>query len=408
MLNSTPETTQAPFDWREHLPVHPAADLFPLMSKAELEELAADIKAHGVIEQIVIFYAENDPAPFLLDGRNRLDALALAGALSVDDIGSLHIKARGGSSVPIRYRFEREHDPYALALSYNVHRRHLNAEQKRDLIAAVLKAKPDLSGREIARMTKSSPTTIGKKRGESAAANVQSGHKERKEASGRNARGRKAGQAAAKSKSSGTAKGRSPGFDRLCAEAEALGFQVRCEFGSPGGYLLLHGDGSTPARDARGYEVHFTSLADGRERLKEIAAKKTEGAKHAATEAQTNDDQTNPLIAAWNAATDEQRVEFDQHIAGLKKPQQLAKALAALLDPAKTLTPALVTKAIDFLPAHLFAKGFSQAQRLQAALEEANAAKRLATGTFVKTSLITNGNATPTSPPVAPSSGATS
>ena len=27
------------FNWREHLPVHPAADLFPLMSEQELESL---------------------------------------------------------------------------------------------------------------------------------------------------------------------------------------------------------------------------------------------------------------------------------------------------------------------------------------------------------------------------------
>jgi hypothetical protein len=32
------------FDWRKHLPVHPAADLFPLMSEQELKDLAEDIK----------------------------------------------------------------------------------------------------------------------------------------------------------------------------------------------------------------------------------------------------------------------------------------------------------------------------------------------------------------------------
>jgi hypothetical protein len=30
------------FNWRDHLKVHPAADLFPLMSEAELKELAED------------------------------------------------------------------------------------------------------------------------------------------------------------------------------------------------------------------------------------------------------------------------------------------------------------------------------------------------------------------------------
>src|SRR6266404_1786902 len=64
------------FDWRSHLKVHPAADLFPPLSEAELKELAANIKANGLLHAIVI-----DEDLNLLDGRNRLDALALLGAL---------------------------------------------------------------------------------------------------------------------------------------------------------------------------------------------------------------------------------------------------------------------------------------------------------------------------------------
>jgi hypothetical protein len=33
--------------WREHLPVHPSADAFPLMPKDELRDLAEDIKTKG-------------------------------------------------------------------------------------------------------------------------------------------------------------------------------------------------------------------------------------------------------------------------------------------------------------------------------------------------------------------------
>ena len=40
-----------------------------------------------------------------------------------------------------------ETDPYAYVLSANVHRRHLTAEQKRELIAKVLKAQPEKSNR---------------------------------------------------------------------------------------------------------------------------------------------------------------------------------------------------------------------------------------------------------------------
>ena len=63
----------------------------------------------------------------------------------------------------------------------------------------------------------------------------------------------------------------SPGYDKLCTKAEALGFQVR--FGGMGvGYSLQNRDGSA-AIDGDGYEVRFTNMKDGRERLKQIAAK---------------------------------------------------------------------------------------------------------------------------------------
>jgi hypothetical protein len=34
--------------WRDHLKIHPAADLFPLMPPEELQALADDIKANGI------------------------------------------------------------------------------------------------------------------------------------------------------------------------------------------------------------------------------------------------------------------------------------------------------------------------------------------------------------------------
>ncbi len=52
-------------------------------------------------------------------------------------------------------------DPYAYVLSANVHRRHLTGEQKRELIAKLLKAQPEKSDRQIAETVKASPTTVG-------------------------------------------------------------------------------------------------------------------------------------------------------------------------------------------------------------------------------------------------------
>jgi hypothetical protein len=48
---------------------HPYADKFPMLSDADLDELAESIAAIGLINPIVI-----DPAGLILDGRNRLEA----------------------------------------------------------------------------------------------------------------------------------------------------------------------------------------------------------------------------------------------------------------------------------------------------------------------------------------------
>jgi ParB-like chromosome segregation protein Spo0J len=156
--------TKVRFDWRAHLEVHRAADLFPLMSEAELKELAADIEKNGVSTRIVL-WPDSSGKKWLLDGRNRLDALALLGLLTIEK-GSLALKAR-----PHDHPFEfecayRHSDPYALALSYNIHRRHLTAEQKRDLIAKLLKAQPETSDRTIGKAVKTDGKTVAKVRDE--------------------------------------------------------------------------------------------------------------------------------------------------------------------------------------------------------------------------------------------------
>jgi hypothetical protein len=43
-----------PKSWRDVLPIHPAAELFPLMSPDELRELGEDIKATGLRLPIAI------------------------------------------------------------------------------------------------------------------------------------------------------------------------------------------------------------------------------------------------------------------------------------------------------------------------------------------------------------------
>jgi hypothetical protein len=157
------------FNWREHLEIHPAAELFRLMSPAELKELADDIKKNGLHTPIVMWETDDPDDPdhpdyYLLDGRNRLDAMALAGLLDVDGYKLFELKH--SATFLKRAALRNSRGPYAAALSLNVHRRHLTADQKRDLIAKVLKAKPEDSNRQIASAVKVDHKTVGAVRSE--------------------------------------------------------------------------------------------------------------------------------------------------------------------------------------------------------------------------------------------------
>lgn len=149
-----PDTMEMPFasSWRDHLKVHPAADLFPMLAPDELRALGEDIRTNGLHEPVVIW--RDAQGHQLLDGRNRLDAMEAVGL----DIDRFLASA-------MRY-VESPADPWAYVISRNIHRRHLTAEQKRELLAKVIKAGPEKSDRQIAKIAKTSPTTAGKVRAE--------------------------------------------------------------------------------------------------------------------------------------------------------------------------------------------------------------------------------------------------
>src|SRR5262249_25639351 len=153
--------------WRDTLPVHPAAELFPLMSEPELRELGEDIQANGLQAPIVLYKRK------LLDDRNRLDAMELVGIKfglnSNPDSGTkfFYLHGPGGSDTLDRAFGRIEHfdgDPYAFVISANLHRRHLTAEQKNELIAKLLKARPEMSDRQIAAIAKRDHKTVSKRR----------------------------------------------------------------------------------------------------------------------------------------------------------------------------------------------------------------------------------------------------
>lgn len=132
----------------DQLQFHPFADLFPLMEGAEFDELVADIKANGQHEPIVTYEG------MILDGRNRYRACLAAGRKPVTV-----------TLVPDKPIFK-AFDPVAFIISKNIHRRHLTAEQKRELIAKLLKAQPEKSNRQIAKATGVSHTHVNKVRSE--------------------------------------------------------------------------------------------------------------------------------------------------------------------------------------------------------------------------------------------------
>lgn len=84
---------------------HPYSEIFPLLTGADLEGLAADIKANGQREPIWLFDGK------VLDGRNRFLACQKAG-------------------VRCAHRIYRGDDPLGFVVSLNVSRRHLTESQR--------------------------------------------------------------------------------------------------------------------------------------------------------------------------------------------------------------------------------------------------------------------------------------
>jgi ParB-like chromosome segregation protein Spo0J len=134
--NSAPPAVADEFEFE----FHPLADKFPLMEGDDLLKLANDIKANGLMEPITLYEGK------ILDGRNRYRA-----------------------SKTLKFGFTRAHfrelrrdmDPMAFVISANIHRRHLTAEQKRDLLATLIKIDPSKSNRQIADEAKVDHKTVG-------------------------------------------------------------------------------------------------------------------------------------------------------------------------------------------------------------------------------------------------------
>jgi ParB-like chromosome segregation protein Spo0J len=105
------------------LKVHPAAEIFPMMTEDELNELAQDIKVNGQRFPIV-----RDKEGLLVDGRNRLEACSRAG-------------------VEPKFDTLNGEDPVAFILSANIARRHLNKGQQAMAVAKIYPEATEKGGR---------------------------------------------------------------------------------------------------------------------------------------------------------------------------------------------------------------------------------------------------------------------
>lgn len=115
---------------------HPIAALFPMLAEDELEEMAADIKARGLLQDIVL-----DQHGRVLDGRNRYEACARA-------------------EVEPRFTTYDGDDPDGYALAVNIARRHLTKGQQA-MIAARARSVSEQSIRSVAERSGVTATRVG-------------------------------------------------------------------------------------------------------------------------------------------------------------------------------------------------------------------------------------------------------
>jgi hypothetical protein len=137
--------------WRSALAIHPAAELLPSVSPDELRALGEDIIKNGLTSPIALWRASPDGQAVLLDGRNRLDAIELvtgkpveidaSGLMAGDFLATDKVVVLDGRSV----------DPWAYVISANIHRRHLSAEQRQNLLIQAIARAPEKSDRQIAK-----------------------------------------------------------------------------------------------------------------------------------------------------------------------------------------------------------------------------------------------------------------
>jgi ParB-like chromosome segregation protein Spo0J len=199
--------------WRNVLKVHRAAEQFPLLKDTqpdEFEALVEDIERNGLQERIKLVF--DGSAFIVVDGRNRLSAL--------EELGWDEWRGMVESGKPDPEWFEvmnvslpSNAEVEAYVLSLNVHRRHLppmSAEERRQLIARVLRQNPEKSNRHVAEKIGADDKTVGVVR-QALEATAEIPRLEK--TVGKDGRARKKSEAKAKPKSEAPPKEEAGGYD---------------------------------------------------------------------------------------------------------------------------------------------------------------------------------------------------
>jgi ParB-like chromosome segregation protein Spo0J len=127
----------------EYVP-HPLANVFPMIEGVEFENLKASIAKSGILEPIRLYQG------MILDGRNRY----AAGKACDYQFTAKDFKEWTGTI----------EEAEAWVLETNLHRRHLTAKQKQEMVRARIKKSPGMSNRQIAKMLGVSHTMVADER----------------------------------------------------------------------------------------------------------------------------------------------------------------------------------------------------------------------------------------------------
>jgi hypothetical protein len=126
------------------LVAHPLANMFPMIEGNAFEELKRDISSQGILEPIRLYQG------MILDGRNRYSAGKACGhPFSVDDF----VQWEGTLA-----------EAEAWVISTNLHRRHLTAKQKQEMVRERIRKSPSSSNRQIAKLLGVSHTMVADER----------------------------------------------------------------------------------------------------------------------------------------------------------------------------------------------------------------------------------------------------